>query len=61
MDLWMYPGPSAVLETGVICQLKASAVHDRVVLGLNSRHMTGRSAMPGRVEMIITFYYILLL
>ena len=32
--------PSAVLQTASICKLKASVMHDRVVLGLNSRHMT---------------------
>ena len=32
--------PSAVIETGLICNLKASVMHDRAVLGLNSHHMT---------------------
>ena len=31
---------SAVLETALICKMKASVMHDRVVLGLNSRYMT---------------------
>ena len=32
--------PSAVIEIGSICKQKASVMQDRVVLGLNSRHMT---------------------
>ena len=32
--------PLAVIETSLICKLKASVMHDRVVLGFNSRHMT---------------------
>ena len=32
--------PSAVVETALICNLKSSVMHDRVVLGLNSRHLT---------------------
>ena len=32
---WIYRAPSTVLETGSICRLKASVMHDRVVLGLN--------------------------
>jgi len=31
--------PSAVLQTASICKLKASVMHDRVGLGLNSRHI----------------------
>ena len=31
---------SAVLETGLICKLKASVMHNRAVLGLNTPHMT---------------------
>ena len=32
--------PSAVIETALICKLKASVIHDRAGLGLNSHHIS---------------------
>ena len=40
MDGYVYiRAPSAVIETALICKLKAFVIHHRVGLGLNSRHI----------------------
>ena len=37
--IWIIRTSSSVIETALICKLEASAIHDRVGLGLNSRHI----------------------
>ena len=40
MDVYTIQALSADFEAGLICELNVSVMHDRVVLGLNSRRMT---------------------